>query len=95
MIKLIYEYGDLHVLKYSKPDIKENESFYVISILDINIKIPGADVEKMVRAIMNDITLSLMLEYGREQYPQHNKTDANFPLIRDKRLDEENGKAEE
>ena len=83
MIKLIYEYGDLHILKYSKPDIKGNEPFYIISILDINIKIPGADVEKMVRAIMNDITLSLMLEYGREHYPQHNKTDATSPLTQD------------
>ena len=80
MIKMIYEYGDFRVVKYSKPDTKENEPLYVMSILDINIKILGADVEKMVRAIMNDITLSLMLEYGREQYSQHNKTDANSPL---------------
>lgn len=66
MIRLIYEYGDLRVVKYSKPDTKSDSPIYVFSILDINIKIPADDTEKMVCAISSDITMSMLLEYGRK-----------------------------
>jgi len=79
MIKMIYEYGDLQIVKYSKPDTKSDLPFYVFSILDINIKVPADDIEKMVRAISSDITLSLLLEFGKEYNKKPGETGVIHP----------------